>query len=150
VGYTFNPFTQTLDRKGSGSTVDFNGETVGASKRLEIVKVANEDLLIGDIVKMDNNLSCSKSGVDTRGNASVVGVCVTSANSGSTVTIQIMGIFENSVYASIPYGKAIYQTNDGKLTVNATSIVGEFYTRVGKSYGNGVILIKPEEPVEVA
>lgn len=143
MSLTYNPITGQFNNSSSGSTV------VESTKRLQVVKTANEDLVIGDSVKMDDANSCSKSGVDTRENASVVGLCVSDALSGEDVTILLLGLIDNPVFLSIPFGVSVFQNNSGGVTINATTIVGEFWTRIGKSYGNGVILVGPEEPVEV-
>lgn len=148
MAWKYNPLTLKLERVTT-ATVDYANETVGASLKVEIEKIANEDLVIGDPVKMDDDNSCSKPNVNSEANASVVGLCTSTALTGSIVKIQISGVFTNSIYNSLPFNSPVFQTSGGGLGINPTSIVGEFWCRVGKSYGNGSVLIRPEEPVEV-
>ncbi len=141
--YRFNPFTQTFDRTEKT-------ETLESSKKLQIFKIASEDLVVGDVVSMDGNSSCSKCSNTTEENSSVIGICVSNALQGENVEILISGIFEDAKYSSIPFGVSVFQTSNGSLSVDATDILGRFFTRVGKSYGDGLILVRPEEPVEVS
>lgn len=149
MSWKYNPLTLKLERI-STAIVNYDGETVDASLKVEIEKTANEDLIIGDVVKMDSDTHCSKTNITSNEAASAIGICTSNALTGNIVKIQIAGVFVNSRYSSIPYNSPVFQDALGDLTINATSIIGEFWCRVGKSFGNGAILIRPEEPVEVA
>lgn len=141
----FNPITGEFNQVANITAA----ENVISSQKLQIEKIASIDIPVGCLIKMDDKDNCSPAGVSNEASASVVGICTDSVLAGELTTILLLGVFEDASLVSIPFGASLFQDNQGNITQNATSIVGEFYTRVGKSFGNGIVLIKPEEPVEV-
>lgn len=139
----FNPTTQRFETKADLAGIS------DVALSLEITRVASEDLDIGDTVYAVNSTNVGIGDIDTYEKASVIGIATNTALTGENVTVKLLGVFTDPQYAAIPNGVPVFQDTNGKLTTAATTIVGEFWTRIGDSLGGGSILVKPEEPTEV-
>jgi len=142
VSWKLNPFT------GKPQYVETSADESLSAKRLEIDKIATGSVDFLDLVTLISTTNVKTSSVDTKQNATVFGLALNSAINGAVVRVLLFGHLED-VSLSFALNESLFQNSLGKLTGTATTIVGEYWSRVGRSYGSGSIFIDPEPPIEV-
>lgn len=145
MSWRYNPFSGTVDFYPE---IDDTPEESLSAKRLEIDKIASGNISTLQLVSLITDDTVTPSGVATRDAATVFGMAITDAGDGELVRILLFGHYTNE---NISFGlnQSLFQDALGNLTTTATTIVGESWARVGRSYGGGSVFISPEAPVEV-
>lgn len=142
MSWKLNPFT------GKPQYVETSADESLSAKRLEIDKLATGSVAFLDLVTLVSTTHVETSNVDTKQNATVFGLALNAAIDGELVRVLLFGHFED-VSLTFALNESLFQDASGSLTSIATTIVGEYWSRVGRSYGPGSIFIDPEAPIEV-
>ena len=123
------------------------GEDGNLSEANGEVRKAAETIQKGQLLRIDSNGQWVVGSIDTYENATVVAIATESGSVGADV----LGIYIGKV--SIPStatdSVALFLGSDGFSTETATTIVGEYITRIGKGLFQDTIYVQCEEPVEV-
>lgn len=143
MSWKLNPFTG-----GYQYSSDESAEESLSANRLEINKIATGPVGYLQLVTLISTTNVSISGVDSRENATVFGLALNSAIDGEVVRILLFGHYDDPLL-TFGLNESLFQDMNGDLTTVATTIVGENWARVGRSYGDGSVFISPESPVEV-
>jgi hypothetical protein len=145
MGWKYNPF---IGKLVNYEDQDEASEESLSAKRLEIDKVASLPILKHSLVTLTSETHVKTSGVSSLEDSTVFGMALNAANSGEIVRVLLFGHYSDP---SLVFGtnESLFQNASGMLTTTATTIVGEFWARVGRSYGGGSIFISPEPPVGV-
>lgn len=141
--YKFNPFTSNFDLVQDGGTAD-------DADRIEVTRQVNG----GSIAKYEpvalvtaNEVATAD--VDTKDHATVFGLALHAANTGEDIRILIFGMISDPVF-TFALNVPLFQSSTGAISATATTVVGEFFCKIGKSNGTGSILVAPQLPTEVA
>lgn len=118
------------------------------AERLEVSRIAVGAVLQFSPVRLVTKDSVEVANVDTLAKATVYGVALTTVANGESVSILLMGNLEDPSFA-FGLNVGLFQSALGPISAQSTTIVGEFYCRIGKSNGAGSIFVQPEVPVEV-
>lgn len=141
--WKLNPFTGSYQYVETSTT-----EESLSANRLEIDKIASGSIGYLQLVTLIDNDTVEVAGVDSRQKATIFGLALNTASDGDLVRILLFGHYED-VSLNFSLHENLFQDMNGNLTTTASTIVGEYWTRIGRSYGNGAIFISPEPPVEV-
>lgn len=143
MSWKLNPFTGSYQYSN-----DRTSQESLSANRLEIDKIATGAVGYLQLVTLISPTNVSISNVDNRENATVFGMALNDAVDGEVVRILLFGHYDDALLA-FGLNESLFQDKDGNLTTVATTIVGEHWSRVGRSYGDGSIFISPESPIEV-
>ena len=140
--YRLNPFTGKFDYFQDGGTAD-------DANRIEVTRVVN-GLAISkyDPVSLVTATEVVTADVDTKDRATIFGLALHAASPGEDIRILIFGMISDPVF-TYPLNDVLYNSSAGPISLVATTIVGEFFTPIGKSNGAGSILVDPGKPTEV-
>ena len=123
------------------------GEDGNLSEANGEVRKAADTIQKGQLLRIDNNGQWVVGSVDTYENATVVAMATENGNIGDDV----LGIYigKVSVPSTATDSVALFLGSDGFSTETATTVVGEYITRIGKGLFQDTIYVQCEEPVEV-
>lgn len=142
MSYRLNPFTGKFDYFQDGGTAD-------DANRIEVTRVVNGSSIAKyDPVALVTATDVTTASVLTKDLATVFGLALHAADPGEDVRILIFGMVSDAVF-TYPLNDVLYNSLAGPISLVATTIVGEFFTPIGKSNGAGSILVDPGKPTEV-
>lgn len=118
------------------------------AERLEVTRTAVGAIPLYSPVRLVTADTVSVANVDTRINATVYGIAIESKLTGEDVKILLMGNLEDPSF-TFGLNDGLFQSAAGPISDQSTTIVGEFFCRIGKSNGTGSIFVNPELPIEV-
>jgi len=135
-----------------GDIGDIVGPGLGTDGNLSAAngesRTASEAISKGQLMRIDDTGKWVVGNVDTYENATVVAIATDSASAGEN----LLGIYigKVSVPSTTTDSKALFLSSTGYPIETATTIVGEYVTRIGKGLFQDTVYVQCEEPVEVA
>ena len=122
--------------------------TADDANRLVVVRIADGAIALNDPVYLVTNDTVSTAGVSTRQEATVFGIALEAANDGDALRVLIFGNHADPSF-TFTLNAPLFNSALGPISTQSTTIVGEFFCRIGKSNGPGSIFVSPEAPTEV-
>lgn len=123
--------------------------SAAAATKLKITRIANEDILAGEVVRAQSGTHVSlATGDDTFQSAQVLGIAENSALTGETVDIILLGVITNAAYSIFAINSPLFLDVDGGIT--DTKRTDGFHVIIGKALGSNDILIQPSNPTAIA
>lgn len=123
-----------------------DGDVALSAKRLEVDRIADEDIVIGDWVTATSGTNVALGQNNVAAKAVILGMALTDTLTGGTVKVLLFGNYE-SVLLAYALNIPLFLGINGKATIVAP-IVG-YQTNVARSNGAGSIFVKVEEPIAV-
>lgn len=116
---------------------------------LKVTKVAGENLLAGDAVKIHSSTQVKLADKDsTLDYAIVFGIATQNATTGNNVEVLLLGEVTDSVFSPFSVGDNLFLDTSGGLTdVRPTS---GFHTPVATAMGGNKIFVNPRLPTKLA
>lgn len=118
------------------------------AERLERTRVAAGAITKFDPVRLNLSNEVLTASVISEAEATVFGVALNDAALGEDCLVLLFGSLEDVSFA-FDLSVGLFQSALGPISNQSTTIVGEWFCRIGKSNGTGAIFINPEAPVEV-
>lgn len=122
-----------------GALSEANGES----------RIAAVSIVAGQPLRIDTDGKWTACSVDTYENATAIAIASASGSAGSEVLGIYIGKLELST-STFTSSQPLFLAADGSITDVATTIIGEYITRLGKGLYSGSIYVQCEEPVEVS
>ena len=116
---------------------------------LSVTRLSAEEIQIGDVLKSDGNgyVSLADSNEDLT-HANVLGIATTAANEEENVDVILFGVISNSLFNAFGVNSLLFLDINGGITDEVPKSPDyKFLTIIGKSLGNGEILIEIKTPI---
>jgi hypothetical protein len=119
--------------------------------RIVVDRTAQLDVVTGDLVRAIGTAKVQPADADTAvADATVLGLALNDALVGENVEVQVLGIISDAAYNVFLVNTPLFLDLDGGITDDRPEQPGrKFLTNVGKSLGNGEILIQVDIPIEL-
>ena len=123
-----------------------------AASSVQLVRVADETIAIGDVVMATSDTNVALATNDgTVQQATVLGIATSAANTGQNVTVVLMGIVTNALFNAFALNAPLFLDVDGAITDDRpTAPAANFLTVIGKSLGSGSILVSIGQPNQLS
>ena len=118
--------------------------TVPASS-LQLVRTASSAIVAGDVVRATSSTHVTPANYDTTlSDATALGIATSSASSGQSVTVVVLGVITYPMFNIFPVNTILFLDEDGGIT-DTRPLLGHL-TKVGKSLGAGSIMVTIDTP----
>lgn len=123
-------------------------QAVAEAALLSITKKAQVNIAAGDCVYAvsDTHVGLATFN-DSQAKATVFGVASTTVLAGADVKVTVIGIVFNSAFNVFPVNKPLFLDEDGGLSDDRPT--EHYLTAVGKSLGNGYVMIQLSYPTKL-
>ncbi len=111
------------------STPTFDGTSPIVSDRYIITAIAGEDLTMGQVVEITADWTVKKP--TTNPSTKRMGICLTSATNGKSISIICRGLARATTYGAINAGEAIVSGPDGKIATLVEITADDVTTSAG-------------------
>jgi hypothetical protein len=144
TGNTFEPI-----KTNASGIIDSSLLPIVSASSLQLTKIAQMTIVQGDAVRAFSDTHVVQASQDsTLEAASVLGVAMNSAIAGQPVTLLVLGIYTLPLFNIFPVNSPLFLDVNGGLSDDRPTT--GFKTTVGKSLGNGSIMVQIGEPTQLA
>lgn len=140
----FNVFTGNFDIDNDGAAT-----IIDAATKLKIQRIANEDILAGEVLRAVSSTAVGlATGDSTKEQAQVIGIAENNALATETVDVILLGVVTDADFAIFSVNDQLFLDVDGAITnVKRTS---GFHVPVGVALGGSDILFERTQPTVIA